>query len=73
MRKLGRWTVIFRGNYFRVIRDMFVRIYKGFIFVMRFNWQIIRHLLRVILFIVGINWFEVERLIRRKIRGDYVT
>lgn len=71
MRKLGSWTVIFRGNYFRNIRNLFVRIWKGYVCFMKFNWQIIRHLLRVILFIIGINWFEVERLIQRKIRGAY--
>lgn len=68
MRRVGRWTVIFRGNYFRNIKNAFVMLYRGTIFMFKVVYTIIRYLLRIILFIVGINWFEVERLIQRKIR-----
>lgn len=71
MRKLGSWTIIFRGNYFRNIKNMLVKIKRGWVSFMKINYQIIRYCLRVILFIIGINWFEVERLIQRKIRGAY--
>jgi len=72
MRRLGSWTVIFRGNYFRNIKDAGVFIWRCVVAFFRFNWQIVRYSLRVILFIVGINWFEVERYIQRKVR-IYIT
>jgi len=68
MRKLGSWTVIFRGNYFRNIANMLVVLYNILIWIFRVAWQIVRWLLRIMLFIVGINWFELERYIQRKIR-----
>ena len=65
---MRRWTVIFRGNYFRVIRDAVIRIYRWIEIIVRLEWQFCRYTLRIIFFIVGINWFELERLIERKIR-----
>ena len=68
MIKLGSWTVIFRGNIYRNIYNMLIRLYISVVIILKGLWQIIRWSLRIILFIIGINWFEVERLIQRKLR-----
>ena len=68
MRKFWRWTVIFRGHFVRNIINMFKRIGIICLWVIRVSWYILRIPIVVACWILGINWFDVQRNIGRKVR-----
>lgn len=68
MRKFFRWTVVFRGKLRRNGINMFHRTFAILEFIGRFILNIIRFQLRVICFVLGIDWIRLERSIQRRLR-----
>jgi hypothetical protein len=68
MRRLFRWTIIFRGNFKRNLVNAYRRIKIFILVILRLWWTMIRGLLRVIFFVLGLNWYEIEAKIQRKMR-----
>lgn len=68
MRILFGWTIIFRGNFKRTLINAYRRIKTFVLVILKLWWYITRGLLRVIFFILGLNWYEIEMKIQRKMR-----
>jgi len=68
MRKFWRWTVVFRGNLRRNGINMFRRTFAVLRFIGRLLLSVVRLQLRVICFVLGIDWLTLERNIQRKLR-----
>jgi hypothetical protein len=68
MRTLFGWTVIFRGSFYTGIINVAQFIKLITIFIIKLNWYCIRIFFILASFIIGIDWFAVERRIERKIK-----
>jgi len=68
MKKFFSWTVIFRGNFRRNGNYMVKRLYNIVVMLVSILKHVTRFLLRVICFVLGIDWIRLEQNIQRRLR-----
>lgn len=68
MRKFFRWTVVFRGNIRRNVINMINVIVTTAKVIGTLILKIVRFQMRIICFVLGIDWIRLERSIQRKLR-----
>ena len=68
MRKFFRWTVVFRGNIRRNGINMINTIVTTTKVIGTLILKIIGFQMRIICFVLGIDWIRLERSIQRKLR-----
>jgi len=68
MRKFFRWTVVFRGNIRRNGINMINVIVTTAKVIGTLILRIVGFQMRIICFVLGIDWIRLERSIQRKLR-----
>lgn len=68
MRRHWRWTVIYRGHYFRNIINAFNRIMNFMIIFMAIIWDLSMLPITIALWILGVDWYEIQMKFYRKIK-----